>query len=318
MDLTIIIVNWNTKDMLRKCLSSIEKTKGRLQTEIIVVDNASSDGSRDVVRKDFPDIFLINSGANLGFAMGNNLAIPYATAPIILFLNPDTIVGENTLQCMYDFLIANPSIGALGCKAVDAEGKVQELGIQNFPTAFTEFLKLLFLSEKNIKFAKHFFPYHDSLQSGYVKKLYGVCLMTRKAVLDKVGSFDKRFFMYCEDVDLSYRIILNGWRLYYLANTEIIHFSGGASRKATNQFANLMICQSMSLFILKYYHNWGRIKYRTGVFIASIIRLFSLVLFKMFYSIVRKPSGFSINSSIAKYLSLIKWSLNLMMPIVKR
>ena len=145
MKLSIIIVNWNTKDLLKDCLLSIYETKERLKIQIIVVDNLSSDGSREMVRTSFPEVKLINSGANIGFAKANNLAIPYVKSSLILFLNPDTVVKHNTLQTLIDFNIKNPSVGAIGCRAVNLDGKVQELGLQWFPSPFTELFNLFII-----------------------------------------------------------------------------------------------------------------------------------------------------------------------------
>jgi N-acetylglucosaminyl-diphospho-decaprenol L-rhamnosyltransferase len=318
MDLTIIIVNTNSKEMLKNCLHSIRETADDLQLQIVVIDNASKDGSRSMVHELFPEVTLLNSGGNIGFARANNLAIPYVQSPFVFFLNPDTIMKDHTLTVMVKFLKENPSVGAMGCKAVGLNGEVQELGIQTFPSPFREFCKLLFVSKRSMGKMKRFIAYHNSLQSGFVQKLYGHCLMVRKEVIDRVGSFDDRFVMYCEDVELSHRIILAGWKLYYLAEVEIIHIGAGYTSGLTNYFAILWTCESLSKLMQKYYGNKGVIMYKGGVFVASNIRLLILFILKVIKRFASVELVENYNNSINKYIEMIKWSLNLSKPTLKQ
>jgi len=316
-DIVIIIVNWNTKEMLKDCLYSIMQTKGNLRLQIIVVDNASSDGSSEMVQNLFPEVQLINSGGNIGFARANNLAIAHSDAPFILFLNPDTLVSENSINSMVDFLRSNPSIGALGCKMKDDKGRVQPLGLQWFPSPLTELFNILFVSAKTIEKIKKYLPYKDPDQSGYVSKLYGGCLVVRRDVLEQVGYFDERFFMYGEDVDLCKRIINGGWKLYYLSEAEVIHLVGGASRKTSDQFSTLMKCESISKLMQKYYGDKGKIFYRIVVFGGSIVRLSTLLILKSvsYFSFIGRNIKYE--KSYSKYIAMIKWSLDLQKPIIK-
>lgn len=314
MDLTIIIVNWNTRDMLKDCLHSIMQTKGNIEIQIIVVDNASSDGSREMVSSAFPEVTLINSGDNIGFAKANNLAIPHTTAPYILFLNPDTLLINNALKKMVNFLNSNPSVGALGCKTRNIDGTIQDPGLQWRTTPFTKLIEMFFISSDTIKVLKRYLPYHEATNSGYVSWIFGGCLMVREKALERAGNFDERFFMYLEDADLCRRIIDSGWKIYYLSEAEVIHVGGGASNKTTNQFATLMMCESMSKFMFKYYGKQGRIVYKYGVFISSCLRLTILLMFKMVKCcdiISKKTKG---KKNIYKYTAMIKWSLGIKLP----
>lgn len=181
MELSIIIVNWNTRELLKDCLNSITKKTDPEDVQIIVVDNASSDGSREMVEYLFPNVHLINSGGNIGFARANNIAIPYCTGRYVLFLNPDTIMLKDTTEKMLTFLRANPDVGALGCKMksppgshiADAEGHFLTLQWL-FPSLLTELFSILFLTDKTIQVFKKYLPYQDPMKSGYVVSLFGL------------------------------------------------------------------------------------------------------------------------------------------------
>lgn len=326
MDITIIIVSWNTRDLLRDCLYSIRQCGFNGYIDIIIVDNASNDGTTDMVKDLFPNIRLINSGGNLGFAKANNLALPYADTSLILFLNPDTKVEKDTLQLMVNFMNTNSSIGALSCKAKiksriwvdnDTDEELQQVGLQWFPSPITEFLSILLVSDKTIARLKNILPIKDPNRSGYVKKLYGTCLMIRKEVVETVGCFDERFFMYCEDVDLSKRIYNSGWKLYYLSEAEIFHVSGGASTKASNNFSTLMRCESISLLMQKYYGPIGKFFYRAAVFAGSEIRIFALCSLKAISAFKPIYRNINFSESLSKYITMAKWSLNLKKPIIR-
>jgi hypothetical protein len=311
MDLTIIIVNWNTRALLENCLHSIGQTKGNLKVQIIVVDNASIDGSKDMVAALFPEVYLISSGGNLGFAKANNLAIPYAEAPLILFLNPDTILKERSLAAMVDFLKAHPSVGALGCKIRDLNDRVQELPLQMRISPLKKLFDLLLVSEKTMGTMRRIIPYQDPNRSGYVSLLYGACLMVRKITLDQVGSFDERFFMYCEDVDLCHRIGAQGWKLYYLDAAEIIHLIGGATKETKAHFGILMMCDSIAKLMEKYHGNAGKMLYTVAVLISSPVRLCMIFLFKIAGYFSARAGKMVNESSIDKHVTMVKWSLGL-------
>ena len=317
MELTVIIVNWNNCDMLKDCLYSLKQNTDSHNIEIIVVDNASRDGSSKMVETLFPDIHIINSGSNIGFGRANNLAINHAKTKLIFFLNPDTIVRENTLRDMIDFMNSNPQVGALQCKMKYRDGKVQELGIQWFPTPLTELLSTLLISEKTMPIIGRLLPYKDHNTSGYVSKLYGGNLMVRREVIEQVGSFDERFFMYGEDVDLCRRITDAGWKLYYLSTAEIVHLIGGASEKASSNFSALMRCESISKLMQKYYGNTGAISYRIVIFSGSIFRLLISSVLKIVSSLSKTGYDVNYRNTCRKYIAMIKWCLNLQKPEIK-
>jgi len=305
--ISIVVVNWNTKDRLRQCLSSVTTGHER-QPQIIVVDNASSDGSAQMVREAFPRVTLIEAGANLGFAAANNMAIPHAAGEFVLFLNPDTSVKEGALARMAAFMRSHEQVGMVGPKMVHPDGRPYELGLQWFPTPFREFLRMLLLSKNNTGFVKRLFPYQDPNVSGFVSKLYGGCLMVRRRVLDDVGLFDARFFMYWEDVDLCRRISEHGFRLYYDPQAEVVHWSGSASRKKAANFAILTQCASCLKLMQKYYGRREAYEYRAAVFLAATARLLALTLMAV-GPWLRHSRKLEYRESFRKYCAMVSWSI---------
>jgi len=317
MDLSIIIVNWNTKDLLQNCLRSIAAGSEHYQVEVIVADNNSADGSRDMVAANFPKVKLFNSGANLGFAKANNLGLRHAQAPLILYLNPDTELGRDSLDRMINFMSKNSEVGALGCKIRNASGSVQRLGLQWFPSPLTQMLRLLAYSERSCPPLSFLFPCHDPEISGYVKMLYGACLLVRRAVLDQVGGFDERFFMYCEDVDLCQRIQRGGWRLFYLAEAEILHLGGSSSSNTVSGFSVLMMCESCASLNRKYYGRLGSIGYRLVTALGAPARLLLLLCLRTPLFGRRRLLRAPLDASIRKYQTATRWALGLEKPIIR-
>ncbi|MEK7167612.1 MAG: glycosyltransferase family 2 protein [Patescibacteria group bacterium] len=233
MKLSIIIVSWNVKGLLKKCLESIKE-----DFEIIVVDNNSKDGTKEMVEKDFPEAKLIKNKKNLGFAKANNQGIQEAKGDCILFLNPDTEILDGTLEkCLKEM---DTGIGILGCKILNPDLTIQP-SVRRFPT----FLNILLILSKLPKFF-HFksldhylakdFNYDKSQE---VDQVMGAFMMVKKEVLDKVGMFDERFFLWFEEVDFCRRAKRNGFKIYYLAEAEIIHYGGqsfGQEMKLKNQW----------------------------------------------------------------------------------
>jgi hypothetical protein len=318
INVTIVIVNWNSKDMLRDCLSSIIKHNNVDSIRIVVIDNDSSDSSAEMVKNSFPFVKIINSGGNIGFARANNIAIPHIETPFVLFLNPDTLVYDGTIDKMVQFMKNHNEVGAVSCKMkylegqsdkIGADGGAQTLALQWFPSPLTEFITILFLTDKNIQRFKKYLPYHDPNKSGYLNKLMGTCMMVRKKVMDDVGGFDERFFMYGEDADLSKRISDNGWKLYYMSEAEIVHLCGGTSNKSNKEFSIITMCESIQKLMGKYYGMPGKILYKLIVFIGSIFRICVLFVISIASRLFSRNKQSNSQESIKKYIIMLKWSL---------
>lgn len=271
--LTIVIVNWNGGEMLIRCLESLRAYGNPERYEVIVVDNDSHDGSREAAVRLFPEFQIINSGSNLGFGRANNLVRNDIESPLVLFLNPDTEVRAGALERAVAVMMDRPEVGALGCMMVDAEGGVQPLGIQWTMTPVTALLELAFITTATRRYLSRWIPTADPLESGFVDKLYGGCLLVRKEILDDAGWFDERYFMYAEDADLSRTIRARGWKLYYCAEAAVMHIGGGTTAAAPSGFSVLMKQESINKLIGKYQGSMAALLHRAAVFAGSTLRL---------------------------------------------
>jgi O-antigen biosynthesis protein len=255
LDLSVIIVNYNVKYFLEHCLSSVAKAIEPLHAEVFVVDNASTDGSDTYFKNRFPFVQFIYNKTNDGFAKGNNIAVAKAKGEYILFLNPDTIVAEDCFVKCSQFFKKHENCGALGVKMVDGAGNFLKESKRSFPSPLTSFYKLSGLSRlfpNSAKFSKYHLGHLSENETHAVDVLAGAFLMVKKEVLDKVGSFDEAFFMYGEDVDLSYRIQKAGYQNYYFADTTIIHFKGESTKRGSLNYVK-MFYKAMSQFVTKHY-----------------------------------------------------------------
>ena len=317
MDLTIVIVNWNAGELLLRCLQSIRDSRSSRRVHVIVVDNHSSDGSREKAAAAFPEYQVIDSGSNLGFGRGNNVARRLVDTPLILFLNPDTEVMDDTLERAAQCICDHADVGALGCKMVYPDMKVQELGLQWDTTPLTVLLELLFINRRSRKYLRSWLPRVDPLHSSYVNKLYGGFLMVRKAVLDDAGWFDERYFMYAEDADLSRTIRRLGWGLFYCADATVIHVAGGTTANVPNAFSALMKQESINKLISKYQGRRAAALHRTAVFIGSLARITVLFPMRVAAHLSRRTtSSRSLNASHFKHQQLVWWALGLNAPIL--
>jgi O-antigen biosynthesis protein len=236
MKVSVVIVNYNVKNFLEQCLCSVIKALEGVEGEVIVADNHSVDGSQAMVKTGFPDIKLIENLQNSGFAKANNQAIRIARGEYILVLNPDTLLEEETIKKCIAFMNDHPDAGALGVKMINGKGKYLPESKRALPTpavAFYKIFGLSFLFPRSKLFARYHLSYLDPEKVHEVEVLSGAFMFLRKSALDKAGWFDEDFFMYGEDVDLSYRLKKAGYKNYYFPETTIIHYKGESTRKSS-------------------------------------------------------------------------------------
>ena len=248
MKLSVVIVNYNVKYFLEQCLRSVRKAIGRVETEIIVVDNNSTDGSIEYLKPLFPEITFIANKDNEGFSKANNRAIRQATGEYILLLNPDTVVGEHTFENVCRFMDEHPDAGGLGVKMIDGNGYFLPESKRGFPSPWNAFCKMFGLSR--------IFPYSPLFARYHLR------------YLDKTGLLDEQFFMYGEDIDLSYRLTLAGFNNYYLPE-KIIHYKGESTKKDVRYIK--IFYGAMILFFKKHYPHYGYI-YRFFIYSAIYLR----------------------------------------------
>jgi GT2 family glycosyltransferase len=253
--ITVIVVNYNVEHFLELCLTSVQAASHDLDVEVMVVDNHSSDDSMKRVKERFPDVIRIENTENLGFSRANNQAIRQATGRYILLLNPDTVITENTLRDCLDFMEEEPGAGALGVRMTDGSGNYLPESKRGLPTPWVSFCKafgLNWLFPGSRRFGGYYLSYLDERKNHRVDVLSGAFMWLRKEALEKAGLLDESFFMYGEDVDLSYRITKAGYSNHYLGSLTILHFKGESTRRGSVSFV-LHFYKAMILFSRKHF-----------------------------------------------------------------
>jgi O-antigen biosynthesis protein len=255
MKLTVVIVNYNVKHFLEQCLHSVEKALKNITSEVYVVDNNSVDGSTGMLIHKFPKVKLISNKRNLGFSMANNQAIRKAQGEYVLLLNPDTVVEEDTFEKVIGFMDEHPDAGGLGVKMIDGRGKFLPESKRGLPTPWVAFYKIFGLSslfKKSRVFGKYHLSFLNDNEVHQIDVLAGAFMLLRKKALDKVGLLDEDYFMYGEDIDLSYRITKGGYKNYYYPETTIIHYKGESTKKGSLNYVR-MFYNAMIIFARKHF-----------------------------------------------------------------
>lgn len=252
MQLSIIIVNYNSKLLLEQCIDSIQKPG--TDCEIIVADNNSTDGSKEYLPSKFTDIKFILNDENRGFAKACNQGFKISTGRYVLFLNPDTLLSTTALKDCISFFEAHPDAGAVGVRMVDGNGNFLKESKRGFPSPAVSFYKLFGLSAvfpKSKTFAKYYKGHLPEEDNNPVEVLSGAFMMLRREVFEKLKGFDEDFFMYGEDIDLSWRIIQSGYKNYYLGTIKIFHQKGGSTTYNSRYIKDFY--GAMKLFVKKHY-----------------------------------------------------------------
>ena len=255
MKLSVIIVNYNVSAFLEQALASAVKAMRGIDGEIFVVDNHSVDNSVAMVKSKFPQVKLIEHQDNVGFAKANNQAIRISSGEYVLLLNPDTLVEEDTFEKCIRFMDETPDCGGLGVKMVDGQGRFLPESKRGIPYPKSSFYKLFGLSKlfpKSKKFGAYHATYIGEDETHEVEVLSGAFMMMRKSVLDKVGLLDEDYFMYGEDIDLSYRILKGGYKNYYFPQTRIIHYKGESTKKGSLNYVYVFY-KAMQIFAKKHF-----------------------------------------------------------------
>jgi GT2 family glycosyltransferase len=292
MQLSVIIVNYNVKHFLEQCLASVRRAVEGMAAEVIVVDNHSTDGSVAYLQPLFPEVQFMALTNNPGFAKANNLALPHCRGQYVLFLNPDTIIAEDTLSKTIAFMEAHPNAGALGIRMIDGSGRFLPESKRGFPSPFTSLCKQLGLHQlfpHSKTFARYYLGHLPNDATNEVAVLAGAFMLLRKEVLDGVGSFDEQFFMYGEDIDLSYRITQAGWKNYFFADSTIIHFKGESTAKQSLQYVKVFY-QAMLLFVKKHFQGRGALLYRLLLYAGIALRGMVGAITRLFAKQETQPS----------------------------
>jgi GT2 family glycosyltransferase len=272
-DISIILVNWNTRDLLLRSLQSICDTQGDLRVEVIVVDNASADDSVAQARARFPETIIVQNTRNAGFSEANNQGMAIASAPLLLLLNTDAFLHAGALQRMLAHMQAHPQAGALGCKLVYEDGSLQR-SCNAFPTVASELWQALFLDRafpNSRIFGQYTLSYWAMDDAREVDVVMGACMLLRREAIDQVGGFDTGFFMYSEEVDLCYRLKQAGWQVRYTPDAVATHIWGGSSRKVPRE-TFLRLYASRVRFFRKHYGRVATVLYKGVLFGSTLAR----------------------------------------------
>lgn len=258
MKLSIVIVSYNVKYFIEQCLRSVERATHHLETEVFVVDNASTDGSCEYLTPLFPNVNFIWNKDNRGFARANNQAIKLSTGKYVLLLNPDTIVAENTLAQFVQFMDNHPDAGGAGAYMLRTDGTFALESRRGLPTPFVAFCKMSGLAglfPKSRIWGRYYMRYLDEQQINKIEIISGAFMFLRRETLEKSGLLDEDFFMYGEDIDLSYRIMKAGYNNYFLPS-RILHYKGESTVKSSYRYVYTFY-QAMQLFFNKHYSHYS-------------------------------------------------------------
>jgi GT2 family glycosyltransferase len=311
VDLSIIIVNWNSADYLRKCLRSIYIAPCQIEFETIVIDNASFDGARQMVENEFPATKFIETVANLGFGSANNAAFDHSTGRHVLFLNPDTEILGAGLETMVSTLDSTPAAGIVGCKLLNCDGSVQTSCIQVFPTVWNqlldaEVLRLLFPRARLWGTGP---LWKDGVSPVDVEIVSGACLMIKRSAFEQVRRFSTAYFMYGEDADLCHKVKRAGWSVKYVRNVQVLHHGGGSSGVNQGRFCSVMMKQSLCEFIRMRQGAFHAALYRIFMAIAASFRL--LLLGTAFVLTLGLFHLSAIRNAAEKWFHVLRWALGL-------
>jgi GT2 family glycosyltransferase len=265
--LSVIIVNYNVRYFLEQALGSVRRAMQGVDGDVWVVDNNSVDDSVAMVRERFPEVQLIANTVNTGFAVANNQAIRVSEGEYVLLLNPDTVVEEDTFTKCIAFMDAHPDAGALGVRLIDGSGAYLPESKRGFPTPWVAFCKTIGagkLFPKSALFNRYYLGHLDPQQTHEIDVLVGAFMCMRRSALERVGLLDEAFFMYGEDIDLSYRIVQGGFKNYYLPTTSIIHYKGESTKKGSLNYVRTFY-QAMIIFAEKHFQGSQK-----GLYIAML------------------------------------------------
>lgn len=291
MKLSVIIVNYNVKHYLYQCLDSLYKAIKDIDAEVFVVDNHSKDASVAYVSRRFQKVNYVESNHNLGFARANNIAIRQSEGEYVLLLNPDTVVGEDTIRRVVAFMDEHPDAGAAGVKMLKSDGTKAMESRRGLPTPMTSFYKMCGLCSrfpKHKRIGHYYMSYLPWDEPAEIEVISGAFCMLRRSAIEKVGMLDEDFFMYGEDIDLSCRLLKGGFHNWYLPET-ILHYKGESTQKSSFRYVHVFY-EAMLIFFKKHYGSsslWLAIPIKTAIYLKA-----TLALIQMQVARLRKALGF--------------------------
>ncbi len=306
--ISVVIVNWNSKDFLAKCLRTVFNSVTKLPFEVIVVDNASYDGSEEMVKLSFPQVRFFQLDKNIGFAGANNFGSKKAKGKILHFLNPDTEIEPDVINTLAELILLNNDTAIAGCKICNRDGSVQLSTILQFPTLFREIIDNEFLMKRfywlNLWGNSALFERKKVIVKE-VEVISGACLAINRDDFFKVGGFNESYFMYSEEVELCYRVKKRGKKVKFTNKCKIMHYGGGSSRlHPVKEFSIKMIFESRMKFIQLNYGFLHAVAYKISVLLTAIVKLSLIITFSPVFLLVSKQQ---LAYSLKKWIYLFIW-----------
>lgn len=305
-DLSVVIVNWNSKEQLRTCLDTICATCGEPEPKVIVVDGASFDGCGEMLAREYPEVDFIQSQENIGFGLCNNLGVTKVTTSRVLLLNPDTELRTGALKKLVQVLDTTPCVGVVSPRLLNTDGTLQTSCVQAFPTPLnqaldSEFLRRLFPASQLWKTDEAF----RSASPVEVEMLSGACMLLKTETFRELGGFRKEFFMYGEDVDLCFRLKAAGMKCVFVPDAEVVHHGGCSSEKQTSGFSTKMMRVAGETFFRLNHGNATAARYRFLQGISALIRLTFLCIPLALSSGTRRSQ---LRESAQKWMTILRWA----------
>lgn len=302
MKLSILIVNWNSKEYLRKCLLSIRETCGRIEPQIVVVDGGSFDGCAEMLNAEFPEVEFIQSPENIGFGRANNIGFERVTGEALLLLNPDTELRPGAVDALLRGLQEQPGSGLVGARLLNSDGSLQFAAVHPLPTPWnaamdSDWLRRRWWKRKNRRNAT--VPFE-------VEAVSGACMMMRAETFRRLEGFDPRYFMYAEDMDLCFRVRRSGLGIFHAPRAAIVHHGGGSSRLQFSRFSTVMIREALHVYFLKNHGVSTGVCYRVLMGASALVRMVLLAV--AWLAACRDMRGVKM-LPILKWRAILSWSL---------
>lgn len=307
MDLSIIIINWNSAEYVRNCLRSLFDNTDGIDFEVIVVDNGSFDPCERIILTEFPKVRFLQSNDNVGFARANNYGAEKATGEYLLFLNPDTEIIGGAIAGMLSLIKSLPNTGVLGCKLLNSDKSIQTSCVQLFPTILNQVL--------DSDVANRAIPFLTAVEYSSegmtrVQVISGACMMISATLFQAVGKFSAEYFMYTEDLDLCYAIHQAGYANYYTGTFSVVHHGGGSSQqRKENSYANIQMRESIFKFLKKTRGNYYAGLYKKAMLLNAVVR-FGILSLASSASLVT-GRGLRYRSSLIKWRGIMRWTLGI-------
>jgi GT2 family glycosyltransferase len=311
VDLSIILVNWNTGHYLRECLPSVIAGVGELTAEIIVVDSASTRDNLDELAAEFPAVRFVRCTDNVGFGRANNIGAEASTGELILFLNPDTVVIGTAIHEMVRTIRSLPEAGIVGCKLLNSDGSVQLSAIQSFPTILNQMIATERLQRRvpGCRLWRLAPLFSNDVTPVLVEAVSGACLLIRRRVFDQIGGFSSEFFMYAEDVDLCCKAARRSWQTWLTRAATVLHHGGGSSRqRLVSSWSSVVQQHAKYVFVRKYRGFAYAAVFRGAIGVAATVRVICLALVTPFTKYRSEPL---IAHSYSKWIAILRWSIGI-------